>query len=273
MGRGLKIFYLRVPLNFERRQQWCQGSALNEEHVLTWEKLSVALCFDSNYLLEWSKHKGMKAFSRESFWKKNLGRGLNPAPRINLIHNPTLRFLHWLILGITAPRVEFRTVRVDELQCLFAIIHKIKLAPVISMVEHWRTMATRTDKIEITPLVTRIATYIGALEGAQVTCLETTSETFDEKHFVQAHLLKRVEGELVVLYPHSSTTIVLPCPELGLYQVKKFTLNLASEDDAEKVRPSQHIFGPEPATRSRTRRSDRNLIPESTTQQVPTSAE
>jgi hypothetical protein len=137
-----------------------------------------------------------------------------------------------------APRVEFRTVRVDELQCLFAIIHKIKLAPVVLMVEHWRTMAIRTGKIEITSLVTRIATYIRALVGAQVTYLETPRETFDEEHFVQAHLLKRVEGELVMLHPRSSTTIILPCPDLGLYQVRKLTLNLASEDDAEMIRPS-----------------------------------
>jgi hypothetical protein len=78
----------------------------------------------------------MKAFSRKSFWKNISGRGLNPAPRINMIHNPTLRFLHRLILGKIAPRVEFRTVRVDELQCLFAIIHKIKLVVVVSIVEH-----------------------------------------------------------------------------------------------------------------------------------------
>jgi hypothetical protein len=96
-----------------------------------------------------------------------------------------------------APRVELRTIRVDELQCLFAIIHKIKPAPVISMVEHWQTMSTRMGKIEITSLVTQIATYLGALEGAQVTYLETPCETFDEDHFLQPHLLKRVEGELV----------------------------------------------------------------------------
>jgi hypothetical protein len=53
-----------------------------------------------------------------------------------------------------APRVEFRMVRVDELQYLFAIINKIKIAPIVSMVEHWRTMATRTGKIELTSLVT-----------------------------------------------------------------------------------------------------------------------
>jgi predicted secreted protein len=68
--------------------------------------------------------------------------------------------------------------------------------------------------------------------------LDTPRETFIEEHFVQAHLLKRVEGELVMLCPHSSTIIVLPCPELGLYQVKNFTLNLASEDDVETIRPS-----------------------------------
>jgi hypothetical protein len=114
----------------------------------------------------------------------------------------------------------------------------IKLAPVVPMVEHWRTMATRTGKIEIISLLTRIATYIRALVGAQVTYLETPHETFDEEHFVHAHLLKCVEGELVMLYPHSLTTIIVPCPELGLYQFKKFTLNLASEHDAETIRPS-----------------------------------
>jgi hypothetical protein len=43
-----------------------------------------------------------------------------------------------------------------------------------------------------------------------------------------------------MLYPHSSTTIVLLCPELGLYQVKRFTLNLTYEDDEESIRPSRH---------------------------------
>jgi hypothetical protein len=120
---------------------------INEDRDLTWEQLSVALGFDSNCPIECSKHKGMKAFSRGSFLKKISGKGLNPAPRINLIHNPTLRFLHRLTSGMIAPRVEFRTVRVDKLQCLFAIINKIKLAPVVSMVEHWRAMARRTGNI------------------------------------------------------------------------------------------------------------------------------
>jgi hypothetical protein len=122
-------------------------------------------------------------------------------------------------------------------------------------------MATRTRKIEITSLVTQIATYLRVLVGARVTYLDTPRKTFDEEHFVQAHLLKRVEGELVMLYPHSSTTIVLPCPELGFYQIKRFTMNLASEDDEETIRHSRHsISGPGPVTRSRTRKSDRTLI-------------
>jgi hypothetical protein len=66
-----------------------------------------------------------------------------------------------------------------------------------------RTITTRTGKIEITSLVTQIATHLGVLVGAQVTYLETPSETFGEDHFVKAHLLKHVDGELVMLYPHS----------------------------------------------------------------------
>jgi hypothetical protein len=153
-----------------------------------------------------------------------------------------------------------------------SITNKIKLAPDVTMVEHWRTMAIRTGKIKITSLVTRITTYLGVLVGSQVTYLDTPHEAFNEEHFIQAHLLKRVEGELVMLYPHSTTTIVLPCLELGLYQVKRFTLNLASEDDEETIRPSRpNISGPGPVTQSHTRRSDLNLIPGSTTQQVPAS--
>jgi hypothetical protein len=249
LGRGLKFLTLEFLSTLSADSSGVKFWLFNEVHNLTWEQLSIALGFDSNCLLEWSKHKGMKAFSRESFWKKISGRGLNPAPGINLIHNPTLSFFHRLLSGMIAPRVEFRMVRVDELQCLFSIINKIKLAPVISMVEHWRNMATRTGKIEITSLVTQIAMYLGALVGAPVTYLDTPRETFDEEHFVQAHLLKRVEGELVMLYPHPSTTIVFPCPELSLYQVKRFTLNLASKDDAEMIRPSRHsISGPRLAT-------------------------
>jgi hypothetical protein len=241
---GSKFFTLEFLSTLSTDSSGVKFRLFNEEHDLTWGHLSVALGFNSNCLLEWSKHKGMKAFSRESFWKKISGKELNPAPQINLIHNPTLCFLHWIMWGMIAPRVEFRMVRVDELQCMFAIINKIKLAPVISMVEHWRTMATRTVKIKITSLVTRIATYLRALAGAQVTYLDTPRETFNEEHFVQAHLLMRVQGELVMLYPHSSTTIILPRPELGLYRVKRFTLNLTSEDDKETIRPSRHnIFG------------------------------
>jgi hypothetical protein len=75
------------------------------------------------------------------------------------------------------------------------------------------------------------------VQVTQVTYLDTPHETFNKEHFVQAHLLKRVEGELVMLYPHSTTTVVLSCLELGLYQVKRFTLNLASVDDEETIRP------------------------------------
>jgi hypothetical protein len=34
-----------------------------------------------------------------------------------------------------------------------------------------------------------------------------------------------------MLYPHSSTTTIIPFPELGLYQVKKYTQNLTLEGD------------------------------------------
>jgi hypothetical protein len=89
---------------------------------------------------------------------------------------------------------------------------------------------------------------------------------------MQDQLLKSVKGELVMIYSHSSTTIILPCPELRLYQVKKYTLNLTLVDGAEMVRPSRHsISGPRPTTWSRTRKHDKNLVPKKTMQQAPES--
>jgi hypothetical protein len=75
---GSKFLILEFLSTLSTDSSGVKFRLFNEEHDLTWEQLSVTLGFDSNCLLEWSKHKGMKAFSRESFWKKISGRGLNP---------------------------------------------------------------------------------------------------------------------------------------------------------------------------------------------------
>ena len=55
-------------------------------------------------------------------------------PHCNNIQHPTLRLMHkWLALTCF-PRVDVRTVRVDELRILYAMVNKIKIAPVQEMV-------------------------------------------------------------------------------------------------------------------------------------------
>ena len=54
-------------------------------------------------------------------------------PRYNDIQDPTLRLMHkWLALTCF-PREDVRTVHVDELRILYAMVNKIKIAPVQEM--------------------------------------------------------------------------------------------------------------------------------------------
>ena len=66
-------------------------------------------------------------------------------PHTNDIHHPTLRFMHkWL--GFTLfPRLDFRTVRVDDLKLLYASVKRRKVSPVKSPVrentsKQWRIL-------------------------------------------------------------------------------------------------------------------------------------
>ncbi|RLN29085.1 hypothetical protein C2845_PM05G19470 [Panicum miliaceum] len=53
---------------------------------------------------------------------------------------------------------------------------KIKLSPVMSMIAHWQKMIGDRSPIEITTLVTRIATHVKALDNAQVSYLPWEDE-------------------------------------------------------------------------------------------------
>ena len=58
-------------------------------------------------------------------------------PRCNDIQHPTLCLMHkWLALTCF-PSEDVRTVRNNELRILYAMVNKIKIAPVQEMVRQW----------------------------------------------------------------------------------------------------------------------------------------
>jgi hypothetical protein len=67
----------------------------------------------------------------------------------------------------------------------------------MSMLAHWQKMIAGKCPIDITSLVTCIATHVGALENTQVTYLPFT-EAFQHRvgleHFVQGHMMREGPG-------------------------------------------------------------------------------
>ena len=124
--------------------------------------------------------------------------------------------------------IDLRLCSLPELQCLYTMANKIRFSPVRSMLAHWQKMIMAKGPIDITPLVTRVARYVKAMEGAKVTFLPET-EAYRYKvgleHFVQGHMMwERPGNSIFMCYPGYDSEIELPCPRLSLYAVKSLTL-------------------------------------------------
>ena len=90
-------------------------------------------------------------------------------PRNMNINHPTLRFMHrWIAMTLFA-RQDIRFVYYAELQIIYAMLKKIKIAPVKEMFKHWLETFKASTSISCMSLVTRIAANIAALDGQDVT--------------------------------------------------------------------------------------------------------
>ena len=92
--------------------------------------------------------------------------------------------------------------------------------PVRSMLAQWQNMITGKSPIDITPLVTHVARYVKAMDGAKVTFLpeaEAYRYGFGLEHFVQGHIMREgPRNSLFMCYPGYDREIELPCPRLSL---------------------------------------------------------
>ena len=64
------------------------------------------------------------------------------------------------------PRNDFRTVRIDELKLLYAMVERRKVSPVKFMMKQWKEVFELKGDVGYTSLVTRIAQNLGLLENA-----------------------------------------------------------------------------------------------------------
>ncbi|RLN22047.1 hypothetical protein C2845_PM07G10020 [Panicum miliaceum] len=149
----------------------------DEQYKLTSKELNVALGFDKKCLLDPCVLAKTYKYDRTTWWNEISKELVSSKNSIVSIHNPTLRMLAKWICMVVHPHSVLRLCSLPELQHLFAMAKKIKLSPVMSMLAHWQKMIASRSPIDITTLVTRIATHVKALENAQVTYLPWEDDT------------------------------------------------------------------------------------------------
>jgi hypothetical protein len=73
------------------------------------------------------KSTAMRNFNKVEF--SDTISGKSATLRFSDIHNPSLRFLHRWMPFMLFPMVELRSITTSELQCLFAMVNRIKYNP------------------------------------------------------------------------------------------------------------------------------------------------
>jgi hypothetical protein len=108
------------------------------------------------------------------------------------------------------PLVELHSVATPELECLFAMVNRIKYTPVANIVDYFKNVHKISGPIECTSMVTQIAMNLGCLEMAYI---EGDVPILGLDHFVHTHILRKQPDHcLSMLYGRK--TIQLPNSDL-----------------------------------------------------------
>jgi hypothetical protein len=134
----------------------------------------------------------------------------------------------WLAITLF-PRDDVRPVRNNEFTILYAMVNKIKVSPVKSMVKQWLMNFKITGPIEGTSLVTRIASSIGILDGNVIPFIEG----IDEAYLIQGHTLKKgLNDSLIFCSLGYVNGITLPNAGFHLYNFPWLTTHRVPQEEA-----------------------------------------
>jgi hypothetical protein len=118
-------------------------------------------------------------FNRKKFWGEISGEIVVGTfkPHNTQIQHPTLWFMHRWIAMPLFPSHDIRWIRASELKMLYAVVKKIKVAPIREMFHHWLDIIKNSTAITCTSLVTRIAAGVGVLDEGDVNYIENPASS------------------------------------------------------------------------------------------------
>jgi hypothetical protein len=197
-----------------------------EQYTFTWKNFSILLGFDKN--CNPNLDRAIEGFDRVDFWKEISDKDSPTQPRTSEIHNPTLRFMHrWLAITLF-PGNELHIVRVEEMKIIYAMVNKIRISPVVGMIDYWLGTFSRDEYVECTSLITRLARNMGLLDRALINYIPTNRVYLDYYYFFQAHMMKidQEDDSYVMTYQGYVNEIRLPNMQLWLSNVDRLTIPL-----------------------------------------------
>jgi hypothetical protein len=188
-GLDSRLLTLEFLMTFEivekNRKSFMKFRLFGKSFGCDFSHFSDLLDFSKSCLPELS---AMRNFNKVEFSDAISGK----STRLGLsdIHNPSLRFLHRWMSFTLFPMVELCSVATLELNCLFAMVNRIKYTPVADIIDYFKNVHKMSGPIECTSMVTRIAMNLGCLEVPNLPYIEGDVPILGLDHFVHAHILR-----------------------------------------------------------------------------------
>ena len=95
-----------------------------KDFSIPWKQFSELLGFNAQCVVDIDST--LQDFDRTKFWREISKELTCHRPHTSDIHHPTLRFMHKWLGFFLLPRNDFRTVRIDELKLLYAMVKRRK---------------------------------------------------------------------------------------------------------------------------------------------------
>nr|AAQ56396.1 hypothetical protein OSJNBa0003M24.20 [Oryza sativa Japonica Group] len=228
---GCHLLTLQFLYTLKEMEDGISFRFFRKEHKLTRKGSSTLLGFHDTCKI--NLRKGISGFEKNRFWEDISGAPICKKPRTNDIHKPTPRLMHKLIAMTLFPRGDLRPIREDELIITFAMIRKIKVAPVKCTIRQWLESMKFTAPVECSSLITRIENGLGVISNDQIAYISTPRSYVDESYLVQGHILKYgVDGSLIFFFPSCTNEIPLPNPGYHLYNCHELTIPLQTIEES-----------------------------------------
>jgi len=131
-------------------------------------------------------------------------------------------------------RDDIRKVRVGDLQLLYAAINKVPTSPVILLVSHWLSIPSLQGLVGCTSFITRLASNLHLLENSSLEFIDELRIYHGYDTFRQAQMLKK-EGNIIYMLYDNKGKIRLANPNLGLYVVQNFLIEIAATPVSQRT--------------------------------------